>query len=1133
VRPRQAEGARAVGRLASPAAAAALLRSAALLSAAALCCAAARAEGNPPTIKDLDSRNVEIHPEGRVEASPGRAMESYRRFLELQNTDPQLRAEALRRLGDLNLESGEIERMGKEITQLDLQGAEAIKLYTTLLKAYPDYARNDQVLYQLARAYETTGQPAAALATLDEIVRRYPTSAELAEVQFRRGELLFSARSYAAAQGAYAEVVSRGPRSGFYPQSLYKEGWSLFKQGLNEESLPVFAGVLDAVLIDPLRPAEVRKSESLSRPDRELVEDTLRVMSVTFSYLDGATSLDRFVAARGAPPYAHLLYSRLGDLYVDKQRFQDAAATYRAFVSRDPDSEFAPGLAGQAIEAYTRGGFADLVLDGKREYIEHYDFGTPFWQGRTHEQFPKVVADLKMNLRDLAEYFHAMAQKSQSVADYQQAARWYRAFLQSFPNEPESAATNYLLAETLYESHQYAEAAAEYTRTAYGYPAFERSAAAGYAALVAYDKEEPLLEGEARGAWHRQSIEAGLKFAKTFPEHPDSAGVLTRAAQDLYAQGNLPRALETAQAVLAHAPPADPPKQRIAWSIIGECHFSEGAFDQAETAFVAARELVPAGDPQRAELAERIATAVYKQGEAKQKAGDGTGAVEDFLRVARVAPDSKIRATAQYDAGAALINAGQWERAIGVLEGLRRDFPQSEYAVEVRRKLAVAYAQAGHPGEAAAEFERIAADPAEDPAARREALRRAADLYATAGNEARSVAMLERFVADFPTPVAEAEETRQRLADTATRAGDAARASTWLREIVRADATAGAGRTERTHFLAARAELALAAPARDAFRAIRLTVPLKKSIGAKRKALESALADYQRAADYGVAEVTTAATYEMAELYRTLASDLLHSERPPKLSKDELEQYALLLEDQADPFVEQAITLHEANLARTREGVYDAAVAQSLEALQALKPARYAKSEFVQDAIATLDASDAPGSTPPAAPAAADFERAVGLMRAGDATDAELEFKQLASSSPEFAGPEANLGLLYRKAGRAADSEQALREAIRHNESSAMLWTELGLTLRTAGRFQDALEAYAHASQLDDGYAPAHRDAGVLLDLYLGDPVRALAELERYQALTGEDKPVTAWIAELKQRASKLQAAAAKPENPS
>src|SRR6185503_17228191 len=109
-----------------------------------------------------------------VSSSSSKAMENYRRFLELQKTDPQLRAEALRRLGDLNLEAGELERMEKEVTQIDLAGSEAIKLYTSLLKSYPDYPRNDQVLYQLARAYETTGQPEQALATLDRVVREYP-----------------------------------------------------------------------------------------------------------------------------------------------------------------------------------------------------------------------------------------------------------------------------------------------------------------------------------------------------------------------------------------------------------------------------------------------------------------------------------------------------------------------------------------------------------------------------------------------------------------------------------------------------------------------------------------------------------------------------------------------------------------------------------------------------------------------------------------------------------------------------------------------------------------------------------------------------------------------------------------------
>ena len=166
---------------------------------AALCAgvalnAAAAPKKKEKTIGDLASRPVVIQPDQKVEASAERAMDNYRRFLELQKTDPQLRAEALRRLGDLNMEAGEGVRMQGEASTLDMQGAEAIKLYSSLLKSYPDYPRNDQVLYQLARAYETTGQPEKALATLDDVLRRYPRSPQMDEVQFRRGELLFSAR---------------------------------------------------------------------------------------------------------------------------------------------------------------------------------------------------------------------------------------------------------------------------------------------------------------------------------------------------------------------------------------------------------------------------------------------------------------------------------------------------------------------------------------------------------------------------------------------------------------------------------------------------------------------------------------------------------------------------------------------------------------------------------------------------------------------------------------------------------------------------------------------------------------------------------------------------------------------------
>jgi hypothetical protein len=215
--------------------------------------------------------------------------------------------------------------------------------------------------------------------------------------------------------------------------------------------------------------------------------------------------------------------------------------------------------------------------------------------------------------------------------------------------------------------------------------------------------------------------------------------------------------------------------------------------------------------------------------------------------------------------------------------------------------------------------------------------------------------MLEKFVAANPEPLNDAQEARQRLAGYAQQSGDTARRNHWYEELIRADAQAGAQRTERSHYLAAKAQLTLAQPARDAFRAVRLTAPLKKSLIIKRNALQTAMDGYKKAADYHVADVTTAATYEMADLYTVLAKDVMASERPKNLKGEELEEYNSLLEEQVFPFEEEAIKAHELNAARAKDGVYDESVQKSFQALARLKPARYGKTETTEDIVGRLE----------------------------------------------------------------------------------------------------------------------------------------------------------------------------------
>ncbi|MEX0853575.1 MAG: hypothetical protein WD036_09890 [Bauldia sp.] len=118
--------------------------------------------------------------------------------------------------------------------------------------------------------------------------------------------------------------------------------------------------------------------------------------------------------------------------------------------------------------------------------------------------------------------------------------------------------------------------------------------------------------------------------------------------------------------------------------------------------------------------------------------------------------------------------------------------------------------------------------------------------------------------------------------------------------------------------------------------------------------MEDVLEAYGKAAEYGVAEVTTAATYRLGEVYQQFSRDLMESERPRDMDTEALEQYDLLLEEQAFPFEEKAIELFEVNAARSAEGVYDEWVRRSFSALAAMVPARYAKLERSEDVVTSL-----------------------------------------------------------------------------------------------------------------------------------------------------------------------------------
>jgi tetratricopeptide (TPR) repeat protein len=851
---------------------------------------------------------------------------------------------------------------GKDSVELQEAGAkEAIDLYKGLLEKYPLFERNDQVLYQLSRAYEETGQVDIAMQTLEQLISQYPQSRHIDEAQFRRAEYFFTRKKYLDAEESYQSVIDRGIGSEYYELALYKQGWAFFKQELYEEALQDFIRMLDYKIDNGYELDNIE-----NKIEKKRIDDTYRVISLSFSYLGGADSVVEYFDKHGHRFYEASIYSHLGEYYLDKRRYADSAKSYQAYIDRNPISKESPYFNIRIIEIYKQGGFPKLVVDAKRDFSKTYALQSNYWTFFDINEHPTVFGFLKSNLIDLANHYHALYQDRRmhkhKEENYQEAIHWYRQYLASFPEEKDAPKLNNQLAGLLLEHKDYLAAATEYERTAYNYLAHEDSSSAGYAAVFAYREYLKVADQSQRGLIKREIIRSSLKFSDHFPTHKHAAVVLVAAVDDLYELEDYEQAILYGRRAIKVYPQADTKLLRSAWMVVAHASFDTANYKDAEDAYTQTLNLTDRKDKSYSSLTENLAASVYKQGEQARLLGDHKLASFHFLRIAEVAPESKIRPTAEYDAAASLMVLKEWATVATVLEGFRKSYPKNELNKDITKKLAVVYKEDGKYLKSAAEFERIEKENPKDDELRREALNQAAELYVKAGEQNRSLLVYTKLVDYFPTPIEDTLEVRQKMADIYLDQGQQKQYTYQLKQIVAGDEVAGNARTDRTKYLAANAALVLTEPKLESFKKVKLVKPFKKNLKKKKQRMRKAIDAYTKLVDYQVGQVTAAATFYIAEIYYEFSIALMNSERPTNLNAEELEQYELVIEDQAYPFEEKAISVHEKNMELLDVGIYNEWIDKSILKLAALMPARYAKTE--QDSnVLTLIQPDRTGKS--------------------------------------------------------------------------------------------------------------------------------------------------------------------------
>ncbi|QQR89247.1 MAG: tetratricopeptide repeat protein [Myxococcales bacterium] len=282
---------------------------------------------------------------------------------------------------------------------------------------------------------------------------------------------------------AYRKILAF-PQDRVYNLALYKLAWSYYRASRYPESIRHFAMLVQW--------SDDEKKRT-GRAGTELRSEAIQYLGIAFAYDDWnenqipdpsegqSTGLQRIQDPSLLPQdreWTPEVYFQLGFVYFDEAKYPQAIEAWQIALERFPNHHRAPEIQNQISLAYSQHNEMGKALDAKAVIGEKYQEGSDWWNANMeYPREQRLAEELAQDaLIGAAVQHHQQAQSlrrrcvqdrmpelcREAQLEYSNAASAYKLYIEKNPNSPQAYELQYNLAEALYWSEQYEEAAVAY-----------------------------------------------------------------------------------------------------------------------------------------------------------------------------------------------------------------------------------------------------------------------------------------------------------------------------------------------------------------------------------------------------------------------------------------------------------------------------------------------------------------------------------------------------------------------------------------------------------------------------------------------------------------------------------------------